>query len=294
MRAPATYLVTGSQGFVGGALTAELCDLGATVIGVDIAADRSQLAQLPGVSVVQGRTADIEAIWREHNLPRPDLVFHLGEYSRIARSFDDLEEVWTSNVLGTKAVMDFCLARDCPLIYTGTSSHWGDHGASGSPYTWFKSQNVELLRNYWAWYGLKYAVAHLSCVYGPGQPEAGASASVVGIFERAFRAGRPIPVVRPGTQRRRFTHIADTVEGLLLLADGFEPGLEVAFAGDDEVSIDELARLYDCGIEYLPARRGDRLTSDLPPEVGIRAEQLGWIQKYKLADYISESTRTAA
>src|SRR5690242_21711346 len=123
MRAPRTYLVTGSQGFVGGALTRELCDLPttATVIGLDVTVDRGQLAQLPGVRVVQGRTGDIETIWREHDLPRPDLVFHLGEYSRIARSFDDLDQVWTSNVLGTKAVMDFCLARDCPLIYTGRS-----------------------------------------------------------------------------------------------------------------------------------------------------------------------------
>ena len=36
-------------------------------------------------------------------------------------------------------------------------------------------------------------------------------ATVIGIFEDYYKKNKPLPVVKPGTQTRRFTHIDDTV-----------------------------------------------------------------------------------
>ena len=40
----------------------------------------------------------------------------------------------------------------------------------------------------------------------------GKMATVIGIFEENYKKNKPLPVVKPGTQSRRFTHIDDTVE----------------------------------------------------------------------------------
>ena len=62
------------------------------------------------------------------------------------------------------------------------------------------------------WFNFNYEIIYFYNVYGPMQISKGNMATVIGIFEECFKKNQPLPVVRPGTQTRRFTHISDTVE----------------------------------------------------------------------------------
>ena len=70
---------------------------------------------------------------------------------------------------------------------------------------------LELLENLRKWFNLKFEVIYFYNVYGPGQIKVGDMATVVGIFEDQYKKKKPLTVVKPGTQTRRFTHIDDTI-----------------------------------------------------------------------------------
>ena len=76
-----------------------------------------------------------------------------------------------------------------------------------SPYAFTKVKNLELLENLKNWFNFKYEVIYFYNVYGPKQISTGDMATVIGIFERQFKMNKPLTVVKPGTQTRRFTHI---------------------------------------------------------------------------------------
>ena len=118
-----------------------------------------------------------------------------------------------SNTIGTNEVFDFCLKNNIKLIYSATSASLGNRGKDKnlSPYAFTKSKNLELLENLKKWFNFKYEVIFFYNVYGPNQISKGNMATVIGIFEDNFIKNKPLPVVRPGTQSRRFTHIDDTI-----------------------------------------------------------------------------------
>ena len=120
----------------------------------------------------------------------------------------------TSNSVGTNAVFDFCLKNKIKLIYSATSASLGNRGKDKnlSPYAFTKSKNIEFLENLRKWFGFKYEVIFFYNVYGPNQISRGFMSTVIGIFEDHYLRKKPLPVVRPGTQTRRFTHIEDTIK----------------------------------------------------------------------------------
>ena len=119
-----------------------------------------------------------------------------------------------SNSIGTHAVLDFCLKNKIKLIYSATSASLGNKGKDKdlSPYAFTKSKNLEYLQNLKKWFNFKYEVIFFYNVYGPKQITSGKMATVIGIFEDHYINKKPLPIVRPGNQSRRFTHINDTVE----------------------------------------------------------------------------------
>ena len=76
--------------------------------------------------------------------------------------------------------------------------------------------NIELIKNYNKWFKLKYELVYFYNVYGPGQIKNSPMSAVIGIFENQFNNNKPLTVVRPGTQKRDFTHIDDIVRGCYL------------------------------------------------------------------------------
>ena len=191
-------------------------------------------------------------------------VFHFGEFARIYQSFFKMNECISSNSVGTNAVFNFCLKNKIKLIYSATSASLGNKGNDRnlSPYAFTKAKNLELLENLKKWFNFKYEVIYFYNVYGPYQIAKGEMATVIGIFEDHFKAKKPLPIVKPGNQTRRFTHIRDTVE---ICFHAWKKNLcrHYSIANHKSYSIIDVAKMFGTKIKYLPKRPGERYASAL-------------------------------
>lgn len=274
-----TIVVTGGAGFIGSALCARLLREGNTVISLDNYFSGSKQAHMSGVEYREGSTKDIEKIITE----KVDVVYHLGEYSRVEISFTEPSVVFESNSRGTVSVLEFCRARGIKIIYAGSSTKFADGGMGRdqSPYAWTKATNTELVRNYGTWYELPYAITYFYNVYGMGE-RAGSYGTVIKIFKEKYLKGERLGVVSPGTQKRNFTHVDDIVDGLLLIGDKGS-GDEFGLGASEAYSILEVAQMFGGNIEMLPERQGNRMNAVLDVE---KSRLLGWKQKRNLIEYI--------
>lgn len=274
-----TILVTGGAGFVGANLIRRLVADGHRVISLDNYFAGTREAHVPGAEYREGHTKDIEALVPE----TPDLVFHLGEYSRTEQSLEEPAMVLDLNARGTAAVVEYCRRKGAKLVYAGSSTKFADGGMGRdqSPYAWTKATNTELVRNYGDWYGLKYAIAYFYNVYGPGE-RAGSYGTLIEIFSQLTKAGKPLTVRMPGTQERIFTHVDDIVDGLLLIGEKGE-GDEFGLGAEESFTVLEVARMFGGEIEMLPERKGNRMSAKLD---ATKSYALGWRATRKLADYI--------
>lgn len=284
MKGKKLILVTGGAGFIGSRLCERLQKDGHRVISLDNYFTGSRENHVPGVEYREGHTKDIE----KHISESPDLIYHLGEYSRVEKSLEEPALVWDLNKDGTFGIVEFWRKRGGKLVYAGSSTKFGDGGLGRdqSPYAWTKATNTELVRNYSTWYGLPHAITYFYNVYGPGE-RAGAYGTVIEIFRQRQNAGEPLMVTAPGTQKRNFTHVDDIVEGLILVgADG--TGDDFGIGDEQAYSILEVAQMFGGKIAMNPASVGNRMSSDIDTS---KTRALGWEPKKKLSDYIVEVRR---
>lgn len=284
-----TILVTGGAGFIGSHLIERLVqDPNNRVISLDNYFNGSEDNHIAGAEYVRGETKDVETLCPAV----PDIIFHLGEYSRVLTSFEDIPLVWRLNVAGTFAVLEYCRKNGVRLVYAGSSTKFGEFddvsdGENQTPYAYFKSSNTQLVNNYGTWFGVDYAITYFYNVYGGREVFEGKYATLIGIFKENRRKGLPLTVTAPGTQRRAFTHVDDTVEGLLLVGeqgrgDGYCIGTEKTY------SIMDIARMWGGDVVMAPAKKGDRNMSKIHLE---KMDSLGWSAKKDVADYIAESVK---
>jgi UDP-glucose 4-epimerase len=256
---------------------------GNTVISLDNYFTGSRENPVAGVEYREGHTKDIAALIPE----TPDLVYHLGEYSRVEKSLEEPALVWDLNKAGTFAVAEFCRTKKVKMLYAGSSTKFGDGGLGRdqSPYAWTKATNTELVRNYGAWYGMKYAITYFYNVYGPGE-RAGSYGTVIEIFRQKRLAGEPLSVTAPGTQKRNFTHVDDIIDGLMLVGANGE-GDEFGIGNEKAYSILEVAQLFGSEIIMRPEVAGNRMGSDIDTS---KTRLLGWEPKRNLEEYIRAAT----
>ena len=287
-----TILVTGGAGFVGSHLCEQLTDDGHTIISLDNYFTGSKDNHVIGVDYREGHTADVEKIVSE----KIDIVFHLGEYSRVAPSLAEPRSVWDLNVIGTLAVLEFWRAQnkdhECKLVYAGSSTRFADdrvdlvEGKDRAPYNFAKYMNTELVHNYGRWYELPYSVAYFYNVYGPreraGQFDGGYG-TIVETFKQHFKKNESCLINGDGSQTRAFTHVADTVSALVLIGEKGEPD-EYAISAAEVYSINELADMFDLEKTYGPATESTRSNG---AEDTSKLADLGWQQKHKLTEYVS-------
>jgi len=275
-------LVTGGAGFVGSHLIEKLLEEKSNeVYSLDNYFTGKKENHREGATYIEGETKDIDKLVDF----KPDLVFHLGEYSRVEQSFDDWDKVWKYNVDGTARVLDFCLKNSSKIIYAGSSTKFGDGGLArdNTPYAWTKAVNTELVINFSKWYGLKYAITYFYNVYGPREIGEGDYATLMAIFKRKFLAGEPLTIVSPGTQVRYFTHVDDIVKGLILVSEKGE-GDNFGLGAQEGYSILDVAKMFGGEIEMLPERKGNRMDSPLNT---ARSIEIGWAPSMKLENYIN-------
>ena len=214
------------------------------------------------IKYINGDTKDIEKFIT--NPKSINSIFHFGEFARIYQSFINMQECLNSNSIGTNAIFKFCLQNKIKLIYSATSASLGNKGKDKnlSPYAFTKSKNLELLENLKKWFGFKYEVIYFYNVYGPRQISTGKMSTVIGIFENAYKNKKPLPVVRPGTQSRRFTHIDDTIK-ICYLAWKKNLCRHYSISHKKSYSILNVAKLFKTKIKFLKKRPGERYASAL-------------------------------
>ena len=238
------------------------------------------------VKYIDGETRNIRTLIKQPK--KIHSVFHFGEFARIYQSFINMNECLDSNTIGTNSVFNFCLENKIKLIYSATSASLGNKGNDKnlSPYAFTKAKNLELLENLKKWFNFKYEVIYFYNVYGPGQISKGKMATVIGIFEQAFKKKKPLPVVLPGTQSRRFTHIDDTVN-ICFLAWKKNLSRHYSISNKKSFSILEVAKIFKSKIRFLKKRPGERYSSAMT-NMNLSNKVHRYFGKKKLKDYIEK------
>tara|TARA_Y100000816_G_C26033120_1_gene540897 strand:+ start:61 stop:948 length:888 start_codon:yes stop_codon:yes gene_type:complete len=259
-------VVTGGAGFVGSNLIEYLeKKTKYKIISLDnySSGNKKNHIKKKNIKYINGDTKNIDKILLIYK-KKIKALFHFGEFARIYQSFKKFEQCFASNTIGSKEVFKFCLENKIKLIYSATSASLGRKGEDKnlSPYAFTKSKNLELLENLKKWFKFKFEVIYFYNVYGPKQIKTGDMATVIGIFENCFEKNKPITVVRPGTQSRRFTHIDDTIK-TCFEAWKKNKCLHYSISNKKAYSIIQVARLFKSQIKYLPFRKGERYASAL-------------------------------
>ena len=276
-----TAVVTGGAGLIGPSLI-ELLLPKYRVVSLDSYFIGKVENHIEGAKYIKGHTKDIESLLGDET---PAIIFHLGEYSRVEQSFDDVEFVWESNVAGTFRVLEYWRKRKCKLVYAGSSTKFADGGLGRdqSPYAWMKASNTELVSNYGRWFDIPFAITYFYNGYGPRELSEGPYASVLGRFKKQHLAGEPITVVSPGTQRRNFTHVEDLARGLLMAGEKGN-GDEYGLGSPESFTILQIAQMFGGEIKMLPERKGNRMESIV--NTSKAEKEFGWKPQHTVREYI--------
>ena len=282
-----SILITGGAGFVGSNLIRLLISkTNYNIISLDNYSSGFKKNHIKNsrIEYLNGDTKNIKKLIREPK--KIDSIFHFGEFARIYQSFLNMNECLDSNMVGTNSVLNFCLENKIKLIYSATSASLGNEGKDKnlSPYAFTKSKNLELLENLKKWFNFKYEIIYFYNVYGPHQISKGSMSTVIGIFEDHFKKGKSLPVVKPGTQTRRFTHISDTVE-ICFLAWKRNLCRHYSIANRKSYSLIKVAKMFKSKINYLPTRPGERYASALI-NINLSNKVYRYYGKINLKEYI--------
>ena len=285
-----TIVVTGGAGFVGSNLISLLLKkTKLKIISIDNYSTGRKKNHFNDrrVTYVKGNTKNIKRIL-EKKINKIKIIFHFGEFSRIYQSFLKMNECIDSNNIGSHEVFNFCLLNKIKLIYSATSASIGNKGVDKnlSPYAFTKAKNLELLENLKNWFNFKFEVIYFYNVYGQNQIMKGKMATVIGIFEEYYKNNKPLPVVKPGSQSRRFTHILDTVE-VCFIAWKKNLCRHYSISNRKSYSILQVAKMFKTKIKYLPRRSGERYASALT-NMNLSNKVYKYFGKINLNQYIKK------
>ena len=279
-----TILVTGGAGHIGSHIIEKLVkDSNNKVISLDNYSNGSTKNHIDGAEYRTGHTKDINNLIPE----TPDIIYHLGEYARVAPSFDEPQKVYDQNIVGTFAVLEFCRQRKVgKLVYAASSTKFAieGNGRHQNPYSFSKATNVDLINNYGNWYQLPYAICYFYNAFGPRENGIGKYATLIAKYEQAYLHGKSLLVVKPGTQKRNFTYVGDLAKGMILVGQkGHGDGY--ALDNSKEYSIIEIAKAFGGPIEYIDGYPGRSESGKAPNKA---RQELGWTTTVDILDYIKE------
>tara|TARA_Y100000022_G_C13210879_1_gene357497 strand:+ start:239 stop:1120 length:882 start_codon:yes stop_codon:yes gene_type:complete len=283
-------VVTGGAGFVGSNLIFYLLKkTNFKIISLDnySTGNKKNHFKDKQVKYIIGDTAQISKILKNYN-NKIHTIFHFGEFSRIYQSFLKMNECISSNSIGSNAVFNYCLSNKIKLVYSATSASIGNKGNDKnlSPYAFSKAKNLELLENLKKWFNFKFEIIYFYNVYGPKQISKGNMATVIGIFEEQYRRKKPLTVVRPGNQSRRFTHINDTIDACYY-AWKKNKNRHYSISNKKSYTIIEVAKMFKSKVKYLPSRPGERYASALT-SMNLSNKVYKLFGKIRLVDYIND------
>lgn len=264
-------LVVGGAGFIGSHLCERLVKDN-DVVSIDNYFTGKKENHIKGVKYIHLSSDEIDLI------PPPHIVYHLGEYSRVLTSYEDIEKLVESNYIGTMKVLEYCRKNKVRLVYAGSSTKFGD---AESPYSYFKAQNTELVKKYGEWFGLDYAITYFYNVFGGREIKEGKYSTVIGRFIENKKKGIPHIINGDGKQKRAFTFVEDIIDGLVLVGKSGKG--EYCIGNEKEYTILEVAKIIGGEIKFKEKQKGDRSHSKIDL---TRIKELGWKAKVNLEDYV--------
>ena len=282
-------VITGGAGFIGSNLIKYLINkTKLKIISIDNYSTGTTKNHINNkrIRYVRGENKDISNILR-NNKKKIKVIFHFGEFSRIFQSFSNNKTCLNYNIYNSFEVINFAKDNEIKIIYSATSSNLGNNGKdqNSSPYAWTKSKNIELIKNYSKWFGLKYELLFFYNVYGQGQISNGKMATIIGIFKTQYKNKKTLTIVKPGTQKRDFTHIEDIIEGCYLAMNKGKQD-EYMLSSGKKYSILQIAKMFNVKYKFIPSRAGDRSDSTI---LNNNAKKiLGFKAKRKIKNYIKE------
>jgi UDP-glucose 4-epimerase len=283
-------IITGGAGFVGSNLISLLINkTNFKIISLDNYSTGSKKNHIKSnrVKYLKSDTKNISKTLNKYKSQIHSL-FHFGEFARIYQSFLKMNECINSNSIGSNEVFNFCFSNKIKLVYSATSATIGNKGLDKnlSPYAFTKAKNLEMLENLKKWFRFKYEVIYFYNVYGPKQIGTGNMATVIGIFENQFKQKKPLTVVRPGTQSRRFTHIKDTVDACYY-AWKKNKCRHYSISNRQSYTMIQVAKMFKSKVKLLPARPGERYASALT-NMNLSNKIVKLFGSIKLKDYIKD------
>jgi len=286
-------IVTGGAGFIGSNLIRFLLKRNNfNIISIDNYTTGSIKNHVinKNVKYINGQNKDISRILRNYK-KKIKIIYHFGEFSRIYQSFLHTKDCVNSNIYNSFEVINFAKDNNIKIIYSATSSNLGNDGKdqNSSPYAWTKTKNIELIKNYGDWFGLRYEILYFYNVYGPGQIKNGKMSALIAIFEKQYINKKPLTIVKPGTQLRDFTHIDDIIEGCYKAVIK-NKNKEYMLSSGKKFSILQIAKMFNTKYKYISKRPGDRKDSIV---LNNNAKKiLGFKTKNTLKDYIENFIKT--
>jgi UDP-glucose 4-epimerase len=283
-------VITGGAGFIGSNLIKFLVrKTNFKIISIDNYSSGTKKNHIINskIKYLKSNTKDISKTLNPYK-NKINSIFHFGEFSRIYQSFANMDLCIKSNTIGSNEVFNFCLSNKIKLIYSATSASIGNSGQDKnlSPYAFTKSKNLEMLENLKKWFKFKYEVIYFYNVYGPNQISSGSMATVIGIFENQYSKNKPLTVVKPGSQTRRFTHINDTVEACYY-AWKKNKCRHYSISNKTSYSVLQVAKMFNRRIKFLPARLGERYASALT-SMNLSNKVYKLFGSIQLKDYVKD------
>lgn len=110
-------LVTGSQGTLGRKLVAELKRRGHNVWGCDLHHGEK--------NEIRADVSEWRQVERAFDSVRPTVVFHLAAEFGRNNGQEYYEQLWRSNVVGTRNVIEACIHHDAHMVFASSSEAYG-------------------------------------------------------------------------------------------------------------------------------------------------------------------------